>query len=230
MTKIWTLPGFLGLPSDWDFLKCEHIHAIDLSLFSLKSLRGWAHQFNQFVLKENEEPSFLMGYSLGGRLALHALIDSPKQWKGAIIVSAHPGLKTFDEKEKRLIRDQMWGERFLKKDWQSLMIEWNGQEVFSSDGFHFPRMEKEYQRQQIAQMLVNLSLGAQEDITEEILRLPMPIMWITGQDDKRFSQIASELKFSCEKSKWLNVENAGHRVPWVQPEVFLKHIREFTNN
>lgn len=229
MTKIWAIPGFLGLPADWDFLKTQQIHAIDLTSFSLKSLKDWAHQFNQFVFKENEEPAFLMGYSLGGRLALHALIDSSKQWKGAIIISAHPGLKTLSERNERLKKDQKWAQKFLKEDWKVLMNEWNRQKIFDSDPFQFSRFEKDYQRQQVAKMLVNLSLGTQENLKEEIQQLPMPILWMTGKNDFRFSREASELKFNSEKSKWLNVEKAGHRVPWVEPEQFLKQVKDFMN-
>ena len=97
--KIYALHGFLGLPSDWaEFNGLEGVSLFDTRLPAPSAgLTQWGKAFNAFA----EPGSLLLGYSLGGRLALHALCDNPGRWQGAILISAHPGLRCSKEKETR---------------------------------------------------------------------------------------------------------------------------------
>jgi 2-succinyl-6-hydroxy-2,4-cyclohexadiene-1-carboxylate synthase len=55
----------------------------------------------------------------------------------------------------------------------------------------------------------------------------MPILWITGNKDVRFCEVAQELNFAHPLSRWVRVAEAGHRVPWVQPAEFKKCVDTF---
>jgi 2-succinyl-6-hydroxy-2,4-cyclohexadiene-1-carboxylate synthase len=224
---IWAIPGFLGQPSDWDILQRSDIIGVDLHAFSWNSLGGWAKQFNDWIVLQNKKPSVLMGYSLGGRFALHALVDRPEQWQAAIIVSAHSGFANDQERDKRKQQDQKWAERFEKEEWATLMQAWNAQEVFMQDDFHFDRQERDYQRQQLMNIFIHGSLAQQADLRSHIALLPIPILWITGSRDIRYSQLAQALSFAHPLSRWQKVEQAGHRVPWSQPLIFSQLIQAF---
>jgi 2-succinyl-6-hydroxy-2,4-cyclohexadiene-1-carboxylate synthase len=226
-SAILAIPGFLGLPSDWNFLQWNHLIGVDLHAFSWNSLSEWAGEFNQWAGNLKNKSSVLMGYSLGGRLALHALLDRPKQWQAAIIVSSHPGLSDLNERKMRQQRDRQWAERFEKEDWLSLMQAWNGQEVFGQDGFHFSRREQDYDRLQLAKCLSEGSLGHQEDLRQQIENLSLPLLWITGSKDLRYCQIAEALTFAHPLSRREKVEGAGHRIPWAQPEIFSQMTELF---
>src|SRR6476661_7376674 len=100
---IHALHGFLGLPRDWDLFESavqdhrgrpvrlvKHNLWEELAALDDKSLRSWAREFNSNI----EGKNILVGYSMGGRLAMHALIDDHTKWSGAVFISAHPGLAT----------------------------------------------------------------------------------------------------------------------------------------
>ncbi len=224
---IWAIPGFLGLPSDWDFLKWKNIVGVDLHAFGWNSLTAWAKQFNDWIAKQNKDPAILMGYSLGGRLALHVLLDRPQQWKAAIIISTHPGLTDSQEKQKRFEHDQKWVERFQTEKWESLMESWNAQDVFKQDVFHFDRLEANYQRPQIIKTLFQGSLLKQADLRQHIANCSMPILWITGSLDQRYCQLAQSLIFAHFLSRWEKIADAGHRVPWTQSHLFSQCVQTF---
>lgn len=224
---IWAVSGFLGLPSDWDFLQFPQVAAVDPYAFSWKSLPDWGARFNQWVSRQGTAPSLLIGYSLGGRLALHALLNNPKQWKGAVIISAHPGLSDPLEKAKRLKQDRKWADRFEKEEWASLMQAWNRQEVFSHDPPPFEREERDYKRDQLVRTLLQGSLGTQADLRHQISQLEIPLLWITGSNDQRFSALAQSLSFKHPLSRSAKVEGAGHRVPWAQPADFKNLLQKF---
>ena len=225
--SIYAVPGFLGLPSDWDFLKSLHVVGVNSDAFPWDNLPDWGTKFNQWVSRQEKGPSFLIGYSLGGRLVLHALLNNPDQWKGAVIVSAHLGLSDPNEKRKRLEQDRQWAERFKTEKWRSLMHSWNQQDVFSDALPPFERKEQDYQREQLIQTLLYGSLSSQEDLRQQVSHLEMPILWITGGKDHRFSSLAQTISFKHSKSQWIKVEGAGHRVPWDQPETFIALLQNF---
>lgn len=225
--KFWALSGFLGLPADWNDLQLKNLIAVDWQRFTLNSLPEWGKAFNQWIIQQGQAPHILMGYSLGGRLALHALIDQPQLWQAAIIVSAHAGLIDSQERLMRLQRDQGWAKRFENENWTSLMEAWNTQEVFATDSFLFNRQELDYQRVKLSQALVGGSLGNQLDLRPQIAAFSIPILWITGSQDYRYCQIAQSLTFSHPYSYWKQIENAGHRVPWSQPRVFSETVATF---
>lgn len=219
------LAGFLGSLQDWDSLDLD-VKGIKLDQFSAVNFNVWASAFNAFI-REGVANPILMGYSLGGRLGLHALIQAPSLWKGGIIISAHPGLSSRELKKERLLRDLDWAKRFREESWNTLMEGWEGQEVFNHDAFSFDRLEADCCRHHLSACLDHFSLGRQEDLSHKIKELPMPILWIVGERDRKLREVASALQFKHPLSSLLVVREAGHRVPWVQPEAFRAAVEYF---
>src|SRR5438270_3221228 len=112
---VFALHGFLGLARDWSSLKIEgrieggETHAVDLfrtlSPATGASFEDWAGEFNRLA-RGVDGRRVLLGYSLGGRLALHALLDEPGQWDAAVMVSTHPGLDEPGKKQVRIASDE----------------------------------------------------------------------------------------------------------------------------
>ncbi|WP_052436048.1 alpha/beta fold hydrolase [Neochlamydia sp. EPS4] len=229
MTKIHALHGFLGLPTDWQRFNLPNLHAYSLRRPSLApaadGLWGWAKRFNRLAQPRHDD--ILMGYSLGGRLALHALLDNPNQWRAGIIISAHPGLTSKEEKIKRVQADKAWADRFGNDPWQDVIRDWNCQAVFGGKSFPLKRSEHQFLRKNLQDQLKFFSTGHQDDLSEALKGLPLPILWISGQLDTKFLAKAHELTFSHPLSRVESIAHAGHRAPWEQSILFLKIIQSF---
>ena len=226
--KIVSLPGFLGLSKDWDFLKSDIIKSFDLNHCEFDHFYSWADQFNSSIKNQFVNP-ILMGYSFGGRLALHALIRNPHLWRAGIIISGHPGLADPEERSARLKNDREWADRFLSEDWEDLMKAWNSREIFQSGSFAFQRKEEDYNREELAAHLRNGSLGLQADLREEIGKLSFPILWLVGENDKKFVSISRSVKFKNSLSEVVIVPNVGHRLPWENAPEFSRIVEKFMN-
>jgi 2-succinyl-6-hydroxy-2,4-cyclohexadiene-1-carboxylate synthase len=220
------IPGFLGLPADWDRISWPKLNKINSLDYCWDSLPAWGKDFNQKHHLKFLEPTLLMGYSLGGRLALHALLDQPQKWQGAIIISSHYGLADQKSCQQRLIQDEKWAQRFEKEPWPLLMQAWNDQKIFKNDLF-IPRLEEDYKRPQLSQQLRNGSLGRQKNLKQAIEQIQLPLLWITGALDQSSSELASHLSFCHPLSQKLVIKNAGHRVPWYQSLQFQQSIEQF---
>lgn len=217
------LHGFLGLTTDWDFLQ-DLGHLVSYNIYdAAKDYKSWTSKFNAGINPENH--NIIIGYSLGARLALHALIDQPRLWQKAIIVSGHPGLPA-EERKARIEHDAAWAKRFELEPWEPLLHDWNNQEVFCGIT-PIPRLEQQFNRKDLANLFNQYSLGRQEDLSPKITDLPLPILWIAGERDLRYKILADKQRLSHSSSrKWI-APHAGHRVPWESQQAFYQEIKTF---
>lgn len=224
--NVYLLHGFLGRPEDWDFLvKDPGLPGVEfrpLDYFSDPDLSP-AHSFEEFALNLNarvrdydSEHNILIGYSLGGRLALQALRDDSSLWAQAIFLSTNPGLRSPDEKKERASGDAGWSQRFLSRDWSPLMAEWNSQGVLH-DSKEPPRLEKNYSRESLAQALCTWSLSKQPDQRDVVRSNVSKISWIVGETDGKFVRIAQEMKNEIPSLDVEVTAKASHRVFFDQP-------------
>jgi 2-succinyl-6-hydroxy-2,4-cyclohexadiene-1-carboxylate synthase len=207
MSTIIALHGFLGAPSDWDHWQ----NVIAYPVGTAKSLNTWAEQFNQWVEANTQAPRILVGYSMGGRLALHALIQNPDLFAKAILISTHPGLTNAQERKTRLVSDKAWAYRFRNDPWDQLMADWENQPVFK-DAHRPIRVESEFNREVLAEQLENFSLAQQEDLLPLLPKIP--IQWVTGSKDTKFEQLAKHAAASHPTSTHRSIEGGTHRVLW----------------
>jgi len=221
---LYALHGFLGHPSDWTILGDLNYYPVDLFADAKLSYQEFAQQFNQSVETEH---NILVGYSLGGRLAMHALLANTRKWNGAIFISAHPGLVDQKQKQQREQLDQEWAQRFLIENWDSLLNAWNDQPAFEGCHFKFERNETLFSRKLLNAALINWSLGKQEDLSPLLAQLDIPILWIAGDNDKTHKKLALKQAFRHPDSRVYLAPNAGHRVPWEATDTFIHEIKLF---
>ncbi len=78
------------------------------------------------------ERYILIGYSLGGRIALyHACRDRPAGLRGLFVEGAHPGLGNQEARDDRLRHDRAWAQRFAQQPLSQVLDDWYRQPVFS---------------------------------------------------------------------------------------------------
>lgn len=226
---IYALHGALGMAQDWKPLAKElsrPLSRVDLWQYLAccpMSLPEFGAAFNKEVTASAPD---LIGYSMGGRLALHALLDRPEMWRKAIIVSAHTGLDP-SQRNARLAQDAAWAAKALKGDWKEFLIEWNAQGVLSDSALLPDRSTLEPRRQAVARSYMDWSLGQQEDLTERLHEITCPLLWIVGEHDEKFRAIAEHAVSHIPNAQLHVIPNAHHRVPWDQPQAFTKAVQQF---
>lgn len=128
------LHGFMGSSQDWqqvvDRLGTRSCLAYDLPGHGNTP---WSdRQIIDLLAKTLPPTSHLVGYSLGGRLALQFAARDPARIASLTLLSAHCGLKTEQEKIKRLEHDRSWCLRFQREPFGKIVEEWYAQDVFMS--------------------------------------------------------------------------------------------------
>lgn len=226
--SLYALPGFLGMPADWDglFPGYSTFKSIELFKSPIRPLWDWARDFNASC-KRDSQPKVLLGYSLGARLAMHALLLEPSLWEGAILVSGHVGLNAAEDRRRRKESDQGWAKRFLEEPWDDLMRDWNAQKVFAFGCNAFHRSENDYDRSHLSQAIATWSLGNQEPLKERLEMVQRPILYVAGKEDPPYVEMAHSLRLQDISSEVRVLPHAGHRAPWDQPLAFSHLVAEF---
>lgn len=227
MTRIYALPGFLGLQSDWATLEATlPLSFIPIAPYQVSqpelSLGKWSQKFSK-MLQAEKKPCILLGYSMGARLCMHILLENNNLVKAMVLISGNPGLKTQQERKKRLTLDRLWAKRFQKESWETLIHAWNSQSIFLTTPI--TRYEKDYCRRNLSSTLINWSVAHQVDFSLKLEQASFPILWITGELDEAYSNRL--LKFSHPLSQSKIISSSGHRVPWEQPKAFSAILNQF---
>lgn len=239
------LHGFLGAPGDWDDFRSalggrmpalsprDAIVTPDFfgadAFPSAASLASWADAYAaRWVQVPRPSGTILLGYSLGGRLALHLAVQWPQLWEGIIIVGAHPGLDSDEARAQRRARDETWARHFETEPWDTLTEAWNAQPVFAGRAaLRPPRREQDFDRARLADALRRWSLGAQQPLWPRLAAISCPVLWVAGEDDTAQIPICRRVQEHLPHAQVQVIPGAGHRVPWEQPDVFAARVAEF---
>lgn len=218
---IWAVGGFFAEASDWNFLKpylpTKSFRTPDLwqrNSTSL-SLADWARNFCDEVRAQDSDAT-LLGYSLGGRLAAHALLQSGHPFRRAILVSTHFGLSDEAEKEARRLNDEKWARALLHEPWSELLKAWNSQPVFSDELSPFAREEINFSRAALAEAMLNWSLARQDYLLPRLHEIKIPVTLVAGEKDGRFREQAERAHGQISSSRLTVISGQGHRLLWTQ--------------
>lgn len=203
----------ISIPSLWEYFREPRDHG----------LADWARWFVASLPDPQE--TVLVGYSLGGRLALHALLEAPTLFAGAVMISTNTGLATSDERVSRLDRDRQWA-TMASAGWSQFVEAWNAQSVFRGSGPLPNRDLLEPFQAEISGSFDRWSLGRQENLLPDLNTIQCPSMWLSGEHDERFAAIGAQAA-AASSARHVIVQDAGHRVPMDQPGRVAKAIDDF---
>ena len=251
MSALIFLHGLLGTQEDWQpvieklaknqphFFSYFRCIAVDLPLHGeAKSVNVvnfeevCAYLSQKIKLLVENQPFFLIGYSLGGRIALYYALQAQCEkgnLQGLILEGANLGLQTTAEKQARQQHDQKWATRFATEDPHSVLNDWYRQPVFA----HLNEQQRAdliLKRsancgENIAKMLWACGLAEQPDFSEKVRSNFLPIYYFVGEKDLKFRQMALD--------NYLNytiIENAGHNAHAENPQKFAEKLTALLDN
>lgn len=234
---LWLLHGNLGSPADWKPVS-DRLHAAGISCRALnlwkyleccpKSLEDMGKILCSEIAAQDKHPH-LCGYSLGGRLAMHAVLAHAPLWRGAVFISSHPGMTDEREKEARRMTDAEWAVKCLSLPWEEFLQAWDAQTVFqggSQDDDARDRSSLKPWRKSISRAFIDWSAGMQHDLLPSLNQSPVPLLWMAGERDAKFSALVRR----AAGQNAVIVPGAGHRLPMEAPGETAEYIKQFMLN
>jgi 2-succinyl-6-hydroxy-2,4-cyclohexadiene-1-carboxylate synthase len=176
----------------------------------------------------------LLGYSMGGRVALHFAAAHPERVERLILESASPGLADPAERAARTSSDEELA-RFIEENGVEAFVKrWEALPLFASQ-VRLPEAARAALRAQrlrcdprgLANSLRGLGTGVQSPLWERLPTLPTPTLLIAGELDAKFAEIARAMRARLPAARLEIVAEAGHTVHLEQPEAFARIVIDF---
>lgn len=203
--SVLALHGFLGRGGDWDGVKAASPGDFEWHCPDLFAPGGgdWRQP------PASVGKAWLAGYSFGARLALRWLLEEPRRWHGALLLSANPGnFQTDAARSARRESDAAWASAFRDESWDGLIPRWNAQDVLAG-GAVPPRTEADYDRGKLADALEHFSVA---DQFIEAARLEGSLVWMAGARDAKFTGLLEAMREAGFPGVFHAVPGAGHRL------------------
>lgn len=233
MSPLVLLHGFLGAPAAWDGVLDALRHQGPVLAPALSGHAG-APVVGSFQAEVDRlaaaiddaglRDAHLVGYSLGGRLALGLLASRPELFSRATLLSVHPGLRTEAERQARRESDQAWAARLERDGLDPFLDAWEAQPLFAAQAalpepvrVAWRRLRTTHDPASVVVGLGALSLGAMPDYTGCFADLSAPITVLTGDLDLKFQALTPALCALFPRSARHNIAGAGHNLPLEAP-------------
>jgi 2-succinyl-6-hydroxy-2,4-cyclohexadiene-1-carboxylate synthase len=179
----------------------------------------------------NFTPCHLMGYSMGGRLALSLAFQFPQHFTSLLLESASPGLVTEKERRLRGEQDEILAMDLESGDWPTFLNRWYAKPLFDSLRYssHFDEL---FQRRlhnrphELAQALRGLGTGMQCSLWGKLHTFAMPISLIVGELDQKFVQINQNMADRMRAVQLKILPDCGHAAHVEHPAAFVDVLQD----
>ncbi|WP_102274156.1 2-succinyl-6-hydroxy-2,4-cyclohexadiene-1-carboxylate synthase [Cytobacillus massiliigabonensis] len=245
------LHGFTGNACSWRTLKpylkdITAIFAIDIvghgntdtpADISRYTIESAARDIDLIFQQMGIGQANILGYSMGGRLALTFALNYPNRVDKLILESASPGLEEEKHRAARRIQDEKLGMRILEEGIPSFIEYWENIPLFASQKRLEENIKEEIRKQRLTNSKIGLvnslkgmGTGSQPSWWNQLDKLSMPVLLLTGKQDDKFCQIADRMQGKMKHARRITISDCGHAIHVEKPKIFGTIVSEFLSN
>jgi 2-succinyl-6-hydroxy-2,4-cyclohexadiene-1-carboxylate synthase len=176
----------------------------------------------------------LLGYSMGGRMALQVAVAAGPRLELLVLESASPGLRTAQERAARVAADEQLAALLEREGIVAFVDRWEQAPIFQSQRGLPPDVWQAQRAQRLssnphglAASLRGAGTGAQPPLHDHLATLAAPTLLIVGEHDAKFRAIAREMRQALPGAGLAVVAGAGHAVHLEAPREFDSLVRQF---
>jgi 2-succinyl-6-hydroxy-2,4-cyclohexadiene-1-carboxylate synthase len=173
------------------------------------------------------EPDVLVGYSMGGRIALHAAFQL--KLERLVLVGASPGIADPQERELRRQADERLAQRIEALGIEAFATEWGAQPLFSGQpervaaAAYADRLRNTPEG--LASALRGFGTGVMAPLWDRLPALTIPVTLITGERDEKFRALAEQMRERLPDARHVVIPGAGHAAQLEAPQAVAEAIQ-----
>lgn len=174
----------------------------------------------------------LVGYSMGGRLALHVALAHPDRVDRLVLIGATAGIVDPVRRARRRAADLALADRLDREPIEAFARRWAAQPLFAGQppavaaAAHADRLRNTPSG--LAASLRGIGTGAMAPLWERLGELAMPVAVLAGERDAKFRAIGADLAARIPAASFAVVPGAGHAVQLESPAFVAERVRDET--
>jgi 2-succinyl-6-hydroxy-2,4-cyclohexadiene-1-carboxylate synthase len=222
-TPLICIHGFGGSGLDFEALSVQmnpRFQTIGINVPGHGGLDVCSNPLNQLantVEQFNQEPIVLLGYSMGGRIALSIALTGRLNIAHLVLIGTTPGIPTPDLRHARIQFERDISKRLKGGSPTNFESWWRSLEPIASQS-NMPEPYKSQMRQRRAlnnlghldQMLAILGTGSMSSMWSDLERINVPTDLIVGEHDQKYSKIAGQMQTLIPQAHCTTVKGCGH--------------------
>ncbi len=168
----------------------------------------------------------LVGYSMGGRLALHVAARKPERLLSLLTIGAHAGLEE-DAREGRRLGDEALAQRIENDGLEPFVKYWSGLPLFAGLERRGPSFVAQLRAERMSNTVAGLACslrgmgaGMMQPVWDDLARVTVPSTFVAGQFDHGYVASARRLAAVVANGRVEVVLRSGHAVHQERPEAF----------
>ena len=201
------------------------------------SLTNISSQLSSLLQQLDAEPASIIGYSLGGRVALTFALSHPEMVKSLALIGASPGISNQQERDQRLVDDYEIGNSITRIGTRKFIDNWVAMPMWESLRSRLTPQQWENSIKQrrtshplgLANSLRASGTGAMPPLHETLDSLTVPTLLLVGEEDSKFLNIAKEMEPRISTATIEVIKNSGHATHLEQPkataDAIMKHYQ-----
>ena len=180
------------------------------------------------------EGAVLVGYSLGGRLALRAVLREPRRFAGLVTVGATAGIDERVTRSARAEADDRLASWMEAAPIEDIVAVWERQPLFADQSETLVEAQRAgrlaQDPRQLAALLRSAGQGVLDPVWHELLEFELPLLAIAGARDEGYSAAARRLADTAPRGRAAIVEDAGHAPQLQQPDAVARLLADFLDH
>ncbi len=241
------LHGFMGNSRDWlpvaQYFKNDyycimpdlpgHGKNLRLAMDDVLGYHSLAKGLLGLIEHIHTDQVFLIGYSMGGRLALYFAIHHAKQVQRLILESTHPGLLDQQARVQRAQVDEQRANQIQAYGIKSFVDHWYQMDLFRSmqqqpDMFAAMKLTRmENTARWMAKVIRELSPGLQPALWNRLNEVSMATLLISGAQDAKYTHIMQKIAGKIPQARVNVIPNVGHSTHFEAPKIFFTRVTNF---
>lgn len=209
-------------------------HFIDKNFNPAYFPKNIAKGLSLWIESQDLKKIILVGYSMGGRIALLLAPLLGDRLRGLVLESAGFGISNKKMRKKRLARDKVTLTRLMNWPYRIFLNRWYQNPIFGCiqnhpkyDSFINQKIRQIKKHTDLKPFALSLVCTGNGYMPHVLKKLPsVPVLYLTGEKDRKYSTIAEKLREETNVTH-CEVSGCGHNIHFEKPADFLRLIKEF---
>jgi 2-succinyl-6-hydroxy-2,4-cyclohexadiene-1-carboxylate synthase len=239
-TPLLLLHGFTGSAANWaalfpQFSSQHTVYAPDLPGHGATrvpsdrfSMQAAAADLAALIDQVIGKPAHLLGYSMGGRLALFLGLHYPAHVRSLTLESASPGLADDADRAARRKRDEVLAAQLEREGLDRFVSRWTDLPLFATQTAAqkaaLVALRRRGNAAGWAASLRGMGTGAQPSLWDRLGAIDLPVHLIVGEHDRKFRSIAEAMRARLANAVLSVVMEAGHAVHVERPDDYARLV------
>jgi 2-succinyl-6-hydroxy-2,4-cyclohexadiene-1-carboxylate synthase len=220
------LPGFMQHADTWSPIAAAVGESYPVRLLEFET---WTLEERVDEIRAAGAGAVVVGYSMGGRLALHAAFDS--SFAGLVVLGASAGIEDDDERRRRRGEDLELADWIESHSITEVVARWERNRVFGSQSLELVEAQRAgrlaHDPVLLARLLRSAGQGVMEPVWDRLPSLRMPVLALAGENDMTYEVASRRIASLVPRGSSRVIAGAGHAAHLEAPDAVREAILSF---